>query len=328
MFINEAAYRARQRAVLQTHFDANETMFLERELTQLRVKMFEVQFPTPIARLLMPKATDIAPSATTYSYKVYEMIGAAKIINYKANDVPRIDGTIREVLGKVVPIGASFGWDINELREAARLNVPLAETKARAAQNFVERAIDTVLAFGTLPDEGGTYNDVGLNGLVNNSLVEGLGIVAMPWWLNPTPLDPAIVLASMSKLVAKIQDDSDNIWTADTLLLPVKHYTYVEQTPFSALTGVSILEVFKQNNPQIKTIMPWYKLNTGGAGGAPRAIAYQKTPDVLEAIIPQEFEIFPPEVRGFEFLQNTHARCGGTKTYQPMGIRYGDFATS
>lgn len=327
IYANEAAYRARQRQSIMQHFDANDTLYLERELTQLRVKMYEVQFPQPIARMFVPKATDIAPSATTYSYKVFEPIGAAKIISYKANDVPRVDTVAREVLGRVVPIAAAFGWDINELRESARLNVSLSDIKARAAQSFIERAIDTVLAFGTLPDETGALPDVGLSGLVNNALVVALTVLSGGYWFG-TALDPAVIMASLSTLVSTAGNFSDNIWVADTLLLPHRHFTYIEQTPFSALTGESILTVFRRNNPQLTTIAPWYKLTTAGASGAPRAVAYKKSPDVLEAIIPQEFEVLPPEVQGFEFLQNCHARCGGVKIYQPLGVRYLDFATS
>jgi hypothetical protein len=92
------------------------------------------------------------------------------------------------------------------------------------------------------------------------------------------------------------------------------------------LNGESVLSVFKRNNPQITMIAPWYKLRTAGAGGKPRAIAYQRDPMILESVIPQEFEVLPPEMKGFEFINNCHARCGGVKIYQPLALRYMDFA--
>jgi hypothetical protein len=328
MYIDEIAFKSQQRSVLAKRFDANETIFLERELTQLRAKMFEVQFPMPIARTLAPKATDIAPSATTYSYKVYEPIGSAKFINYKSNDIPRVDTVVKEVLGKVVPIGAAYGWDLNELREAARMGTALPEVKARAARDFIERGIDTVLAFGSLPDSNGVLPDVGLNGLVNNSLVTALTVLSGGYYFGGTALDPEVIMAQLNALIAEVGNTSDNTWRVNTLLLPTRHYTYLQQTPFSSLTGESILTVFQRNNPQLTMIQPWYKLNTAGVAGAPRAIAYQRDPMVLEAIIPQEFEVMPPEVQGFEFLHNCHARCGGVKIYQPLAVRYLDFATS
>ncbi|MDB4995196.1 MAG: hypothetical protein JWM74_2628, partial [Myxococcaceae bacterium] len=58
--ITERSFRQRQRFVLSQNFDADETLFLERELTQLRTKMFTVLFPPSLARSFAPKATDIA----------------------------------------------------------------------------------------------------------------------------------------------------------------------------------------------------------------------------------------------------------------------------
>lgn len=328
MLISEKVFNEIQRSVLVRHFDANETMFLERELTQLRAKAFEVQFPLPIARTLAPKATDIAPSAAVYEYKVYEPVGAAKFINYKANDIPRVDTVVKSVTGKVMPIGAAYGWDINELREAARLNLQLPEVKARAARDFIERAIDTILAFGSLPDETGALPDVGLTGLVNNALVVTIGILPGTFWLDPTPADPTVVQADLNLLASEVPNSTNNTFKVDTILLPTRHYSYVQQTPYSALTGESILTVFRRNNPQITTIAPWYKLDTAGVNDVPRAVAYQKDPGVLESIIPQEFEVMPPEMQGLEFIYNCHARAGGVKIYQPLAVRYMDFVTS
>lgn len=330
----EKVYRARQRMVLSANFDAQETLFLERELTQLRAKLFNVEFPPSLARTFAPKATDIAASAETYSYKVYKPIGAAKLIAYKGGDIPRVDTVADEVLGKVRPIGASYGWDINELREAARLGLQLPEVKARTARDVVERGIDECLAFGSLPDETGAYPDVGLNGLANNALVVSLGLLSGGYWVNevgvvnPTPLAAAVILADLANLVSVVGNVSKDVFKVNTILLPTGHYEYIRQATFSALTGESILTVFQRNNPQITTIAPWYKLNAAGAGGLPRAIAYQKDPMILEAVIPQEFEVMPPEMRGFEFLNNCHARCGGVKIYQPLAARYMDFAVT
>lgn len=328
MFINEEAFLNRQRYALQQHFDANETMFLERELVQLRAKLIEVQYPMPMARTLAPKAGDIAPSAAVYEYKVFEPVGKAKLIAYKSGDIPRVDAVQRVVQGRVHPIGAAYGWDINELREAARLGTSLPEVKARTARDVIERAIDQILAFGSLPDENGALPDIGLNGLVNNTDVVGLTVMAGAFWLAATPPDPDVILGDLAQLAAEVGSFSENIWNANTILLPTRHYAHIAQTPFSSLTGESILSVFRKNNPNITMIAPWYKLNGAGVGGKDRAIAYQRDASVLEAIIPQEFEVMPPEMRGFEFVHNCHARCGGMKIYQPLAMRYMDFANA
>jgi hypothetical protein len=325
--MNDQQFLAMQRRALLGRFDAGETPFLERELTQVRARVYTVQYPFPMGRQFAPKATDIAPSANSYVYKVYDPKGMAKFVAYKANDIPRVDLTAKEVLGLVRTVACAYAWDVNELKEAARVGIGLPEMKARAAADFIERAIDAVLAFGSLPDETGALPDVGLTGLANNTAVSGLGIIPLTYWPGgATTADN--IMKELNLLTSTVGTFSENIWNVNTLLLPTAHYAYIEQATFSSLTGETILTVFKRNHPTITMVAPWSKLKTAGAGGVPRAIAYQRDPMVLEAIIPQEMEILPPEMQGFEVIYNCHARVGGTKIYQPLAMRYGDFATS
>ena len=336
MLIPDRAYNAITREVLVRHFDANDAVFLERELTQLRQKLFEVLFAPSIARTLGPKATDIAPSAETYSYKVFKPVGEAGIIAYDSNGLPRVDVVADEVLGKVRPVGASYGWNINELRESARLGLQLSEVKAKTARDAVERGIDELVAFGTIADASGNRQSIGLNGLANSTLV-GTPLTGHFWvdgtgTPNPSPLDPDVILGDLNAMVTKVSNQSLNIFKADTLVLPLFHYNYIQQTPWSALTGDSILTVFMRNNPQVTSVIPWHKLNTvsSAQGGAalPRGLAYQKDPMTMELVIPQEFEQMPPEMRVLEFIINCTARCGGAKIYQPQAFVYTDFAVT
>lgn len=325
MMMSDEQFAKLQRHALMHRFDANETPFLERELTQIRAKVYTVQYPFPMGRQFAPKATDIAPSANSYVYKVYDPKGAAKMIAYKSNDIPRVDLVAKEVLGVVRQIACAYAWDLNELREAARIGMPIGDMKAKAAADFIERAIDYILAFGSLPDETGTLPDVGLQGLVNNATVAGLGIIPLSFWPGGG-ITADVIMKELNLLTTTIGTFSENIWNTNTLVLPTAHYAYIEQATFSSLTGETILTVFKRNHPNITMIAPWSRLKTAGASGVPRAIAYQRDNTVLEAIIPQEMEILPPEMQGFEVVYNAHARCGGTKIYNPLGLRYGDFA--
>jgi hypothetical protein len=51
---------------------------------------------------------------------------------------------------------------------------------------------------------------------------------------------------------------------------------------------------------------------------------YRKDPDALVLIVPQEFEQFPPEQRGMEFITACHLRTGGVVSFYPLSISYGD----
>ncbi|HVJ26387.1 MAG TPA: major capsid family protein [Vicinamibacterales bacterium] len=315
-----------QRAELERHFrfDANEGPFIERELTQLRAKAFEVQFPESKARRFIPLATDIAPSAMTFEFKVYTTVGAAKVINPQSGDVPRLELGARAVTGRVVPVGIAYAFTIQELREAARIGTPLQTIKPRLARETIERGIDELLAFGDLANTSG-QDGLPLLGLANNTDVISAGLKTFSYWMDNGD-SGATMLAELSAICDEVSSRSKGLFTCTDLLLPLSRYNYANSKPYSDTIGDSVLSIFRRNHPNVN-VQPWEKLETAGVTQAPRAIAYSKSAEVLEAVIPQEFEMMPPERDGFELVTDCWATCGGVKVYQPSGMVYADGAT-
>jgi hypothetical protein len=305
-------------------FDSNETAFLERELTQLRARVFEVIYPDRLARSFLPMATDIAPSADTYSFKVTNRVGRAKIIANGVTDIPRVDVNAFEVTGKVRTIGASYGWTVYELREAARIGTPLETMKAMSARDAVEDTIDEMLFRGDVTSVG--QSNVGVTGLVNNTAVETLGVVPLTHWVQATAA--ATMLQELNTWVAGVVNQSFQKLLPDTMLLPPSRYNVIAQKAFSADNEKTVLRAFLENNPYIKNVAQWHRLENAGASGKDRGLVYRRDPIVLEGVVPQEFEQHPPQAQGLELVINTTARCGGVKVYQPLGMLYGDFADS
>lgn len=326
MSIKDADYDKLLQAALRPHFDASETAFIEQQIVQLRTKTFELQFPENKARKFIPLATDIDASVSIFEFEVFTPVGAAKVINSGAKDLPRIEMGSRPVRGKVSDLGVSFGFTINELKEAARVGKPLATIKPRIAREAVERGIDEVLAFGDLANTTG-QTGLQLLGLTNNTDVINLGLATFGYWVDGN--DAAdVMLAEMNALCTAVSNQSNGMFTANALILPLAKYNYAKDKVFSTLSGDSVLQVFKKNNPGV-SVDPWEKLTLAGASNlVPRAIAYQKSSETLEGVVPQGFEMIPPQASGLEILTNCTARCGGVKIYQPLAFKYGDFAGS
>lgn len=323
-------FQALQRRVLLEHFDANETEFLERELNVLRTKVLEVQYPELKARLFAPKASDIPSSATVYSYKIYDRVGQAQFGSYDSKDEHRIDAKAREEFGRVYPVTASYDFTINELREAARTNTPLTELKARIAKESIERGVDSVIAFGSIPDANGAFAASSLQGMINNSDVIANSILAGTAWSTSGTASPTNMLSDLNAMARASFAASKQVFRANTILLPSTQYMLAQQTPFSTQLGDSVLTVFLRNMrleiPEFD-VQPWYQLDKADAAATDkggRAIAYQKDPAVLEAVIPQEFEALPPVAEHFKLVTSCHARTGGVKVYQPIAMKYCD----
>jgi hypothetical protein len=324
--VQEQHYQAIQRARLSERFDANETAFLERQLTQLRAKLFEVVHTENRARSFMPFATDIAESVEQYSYQVYDYSGEAAVVNLSAGakDIPHIGLSSFEVTGKVYDIADFYDWSINELAEAARTGVDISSRKAMAAKQVIENSIDMMLAFGRPNDR---QTNLVTTGLINNQAVTDLGIVnpANDAWVAGTTTADQII-SDPNLIVEPIFTASKGLFGADTLLLPQREYLIASKTRI-ANTNETALSYFLRTNPTVRNIDSWHRLTLAGAGGTTsRAIAYKRDPMVLEGVLPMDFRTLPPQASQFRFEVYCQARCGGVKVYQPIAMKYADFA--
>ena len=320
----QARFDSTTHVVLSSKFDANETAFLERELTFVRQKVFAVQYAELRARTFVPKATDIPPWADTHTYKVTDRTGKARIGTYASKDIPRVDTQAREVLTRCVPITDAFAWNIDEMRKAAALGLPLQQNKADAARMAIETSIDTVLAVGDLGNQTG----IPVTGFLNNADIVAQGIVnpVNDPWDGTTTADE--MLADLNLGVNTIVETSGNIFVPDTYILPPREFNLATQKRIGIDSSMTVLQFFLATNPYIKNVDQWTLCTAAGAAGASRGVVYKRDPSVLEGIINQEFEALPPEAKGFEFEVPCHAKCGGTIVYQPMAARYVDFAQS
>lgn len=313
-----AKKRTDRRQQLPNRLDAAESAFLLRQLEFIATRTYDQQFPTLYARRFIPVNNQIDRAATNYTYGSYTAVGIAKLLASYADDLPRADVYVKEFTSPIRAIGQSFGYSIQEIRAAQRANVPLDQKKAQAARRGVEVVIDRILSLGDAAS--------GLVGLINqpNALVYTIpnGTAASPLWANKTPLE---ILEDMVNICAFIPTSTGNVEEPNAILLPRAQYTIISTTPMFATGGsdLTILEYFKRNKPEVSVGM-WPNLDNAGAGGTDRMIAYNRDPEKMEAIIPQEFEQFPPEQRGLNFEVACHARIGGVVFYYPLSMAVGD----
>jgi hypothetical protein len=274
----------------------------------------------------MPLATDIPASAETYIYYVYDVTGRAKVIAHATDDLPRVDAQGAERTGKVRTVGDSYGWDINSMREAARVSLPLSDMKARAARRAIETTIDEMLFNGRDSTQPGV--DWGVTGLANNADVEAQGIINPgndPWTMTTAP---ELILADMNTIVSTVVTGSNQRWIPDTLLFAPREFEIIAQKPVGIDNQMTILRSFLANNPYIRNVDQWYRLAGAGVAGTNRAICYLRSPDVLEGVMPMDFEQLAPQARNLEFVVPCQGRVGGVKVYQPAAMRYADFAAA
>lgn len=305
------------------HMDASESIFFARELEQIRARSYDIQYPEYMARQFVPVDNSINNGVEIVTYETYDRRGRAKMGADYSNDAPRVDIVGSEASTYVRSMRAAYGYSIQEIRAAQYAGKPLQQRKANAAREAIEQEMDDVLTIG--------WSQGSMKGLANQANTTTYtvpnGALGTATWATKTPDE---VVADMHGIAHKIVTDTNGVEVPDTLLLPLTSFTYVASTRMGDGSDQTILRHFMATSPFIKRVEHWFKLesavNAGltGAWTGKRMIAYKKSPDKVQAIIPQEFEQFAPQQRGLEFVTECHARTGGVVSYYPKSIAYGD----
>lgn len=308
------------------HADANEALSFGRQLEHIIAKTYDIQYVKSKFRTFVPVNNEVSNGVNTLTYRQYDVTGAAVFLDEASKAFPRIGISGAEFTSGFYSMGDSYGYNLQEWRNSQVTGLPMSAMKAEAARNAIERLMDTVACTGDT-----NRNITGLANAPNVpvktiNVTAGFSTVA---WLpsgggTATPLQIFQDVAALSKSVFDI---TKGLYEVDTLLLPTKLYSYLNSTLFQPqYNTVTLLQALISANPWIKHVDYWQRLDTAGADGKGRIIAYKRDPNVCEFFISQEFESMPPEVHGMDFTINCHARVGSVQVRYPLAMVYLDGA--
>jgi hypothetical protein len=303
--------------------DSNETAILTRQLEFVRTKVFEVQYAALLALSFLPLMTDLPSWVSNVIQVVYDGTGQARIIgNAGSDDIPRVGVTASEQTVKVVSVAASYAFMLMELRTAIGTGIPLTDRKSLLARRVVDAALDELLATGSLSTLQIPQANTGMTGFINASAVPVFTTAAGSW----AAATADAIIKDMTGIINTPSQTTTQIFAATNVVMAPQKYDYLAVTPRSTNSDTTILEFLRKVNPGV-SFDKWHRLTGAGAGGKDRVIAYTKSPEVIEGIVPITFEQLPPETRGFETSVIVHARCGGVDWHQPKAGVYADPTT-
>jgi len=312
-YLSDSGAREAQR------MDADETNMLALQLEQMRTRVYEAQYPELRARRFIPVTNEVDPGAETFSWEETDYVGKAKVIRNYADDPPAVETSGSKQTHSVVALGDSYEYSLQDIRRAAFSGQPLSARKAMACRRIWERGLDDIAALGA-PDDGIA------TGLLNRPVgssagqIRGTAITAAAW--KDATLNADQMVADMNAGVQGLIEASKETLTPDLLVLPTATYLRFAQT--TDAYGITAREKFLKSNPWVTEVASWDLLKgiDGAAGDKSRGLLMSRDPDVLELVIPQEFEILPPQERNYAFKVLAHGRTAGTVIYRPLGLRY------
>ncbi len=306
-----------------SRFDANEAVFLTRELESIDPMDYVELHSALMALKLVPQVQNVGPLDLAYTYRMWHTQGAPNVTGPGANDGARITVTRDEVTVPIKEIELEFGWKTDDIKRAASKSIGLDRMTIQMAMTAAARKIDNMVAFG----QKGTS----IKGLLNNTDVvdtdtpvtkTGGGTV----WA--TTSKPSELLADLKLIVnnaraALLQaaglDASTPEFSQWVIAVPTFHMGLLD-IPRSDVSDTTVLEMAKKSQ-YVEDIVEWNLLGTADEGD-PMIVAFPRNPMCLGAIVPRLWEQRTPQERGHEIFVPAVASCGGTVIRYPVACRY------
>lgn len=314
--------------------DQQALSFLTQMSTYIEAEVDKVIYPDIQYPDLIPidlSAPEWAKSVTRF---ISDKVGAAQWFNANARDVPRADVLMTKQEIEVAMAAIGYGYNLEELAQAQamavirpgyRLDVDRADAARRAYEEFLDRVLllgDTAKGF-----VGMSNNPVitvtpaapigNLNGAANSSL-----------WANKTPDQQ---LADVNNALSGIYTGTNTVEWADTVLLPITRLLSFSSSARSATADTTILKFLQEANAYSAvtgrqlTVRGVRGLDTAGAGGTARMVAYRRDPMVLKAHIPMRHKFLAPMRTGPMIYEVPGIfRFGGLDIKRPGAMRYVD----
>ncbi len=316
--------------------DANETVFLSRQLETVDPVNYMTLFAGLLGRRFVPLVANVSPLDNTYTYKMFTVHGQAEVGSSGglAKDNPMVSVTMEDVSSSIKQIPVTYGWGVREIQQAAKHNIPLDQLTIQAAMSAVARKQDNLIAYGL----AGTN----ITGLLNNDNVDSTtpstktGSGAGTKWIRTVAVSPDEILADIARIVSETRaalkqasrlPGGDVVPAFDkfTLLLDSANYSYIASTPRSSNSDTSILKWALLNNPWLESIEEWWQCDLADvAGTGPRAVCYPRDEMCLGAVLPVDFESLNPQEEGHNIVVPANGSCGGTVIRYAMAVRYMD----
>lgn len=318
--------------------DANETLVMARQLEHFYAKIYEYEYPEAKGRKIIPIDTSVPSGARAHTYKMFDDVGNAAIIDDYADDLPNVDAKGYETAAGIVGIGDSFTISIQDLRSAAMMGVDIDTRKATGARKIMERKLDALIAGGdSVRKVNGFASDSNVTQLKGAGVTGGTDLTGN--WATATA---AQIQADVEKIGKSVFDNTLGVHgdpdsgTALTLVLPTDLYSRIASLRIDTFNTMTVLKYILENNPFVKEVTSWARLNStsgGGLGlgylagatsGGSRAVAFHRDPDVVSAVISQDFEMLPMQPKSLSYKVPCHMRFGGTVIRFPKALTYAD----
>lgn len=293
-------------------------VYFARQLEVIEQTTYDVLYPDLEARECFPTLTLGGAGATSLTYRSYDRVGKAQVINARATDLPKSDISGREYSINVKSVGCAYDFDIDEVASAQMSGMPLEARKAMAARRGYEEYINDAVWYGDV--EGSFVGLFAQPNIGHNPVVAGASTNTE--WDKKTPDE---ILFDLNNACGAMYAATKKIHKPTEIWLPVAQWNYINTTPRSSVSDTTILAYFVNNNSfGIKTIKPLNAIEGMGDGGSECFIVLTKTTpegtQTLRIREPLPLQFMPVQLHGLVYEIPGRGRFAGLEVTYPRAI--------
>ncbi|PPT88893.1 hypothetical protein XarbCFBP8149_07295 [Xanthomonas arboricola] len=267
--------------------------FVVSQTTIIEPGVYRTVYPDIQYRDLIPVDTSGSEFATSVTYYSQDQYGKADWINGNADDIPKAGTNRSQFQTGVHTAGIGYGYGWEEVGRAQLLGINLPNEDAAVARRASEVMVDRVALQGDASK--------GFTGLFNAAGVTPVAAPTGAWGTLQAAgtATPDQIVADMNSAILNVFNGTNTTAIADRLLLPWSKFMLISTKKMSDNSDMTILQYFLANNVytattgQQLTVRGLRDLDTAGAGGVARMIAYRYDANVLKLHMPMPHRFLP-----------------------------------
>lgn len=294
--------------------DAQQTLaFLAPQLLRVEQGVYMTKYPLADYAEFMPVDTAGTIWAAGSLFYSGDIAGKPEWFDVAADDMPYADVSRTQFLQENHMAGIGYKWNRGDMERGQQLGINVVADKADASTKTAERFIHKTAMRG----DGLKFT----TGFVNNPLATT--VTAANSLSTGTP-DQAV--AVVNEALTSIEVNTAETYQATTLALPTSSYNALASKRMTD-TGMSVLAYIQANSVVPNLVIKRSRhLETAGAGGTKRMIAYANTQEVHRFHLPGGgHQLFPAWQKGpFSWEVPGLMAIGGYENRIPKAITFAD----
>lgn len=243
--LNDAIARIQDSGTVPLNDD--DAVFFQRQLEFIEAQTYDTLYPELEARAAFGVDTTGGPGVNTLTYRSYNHVGKAQVINARATDLPKSSISGKEYSVTVKSVGTAFDYDIDEVAAAAVTGLPLETRKANAAIRGYEQYVNSAAWYG---DAANGFVGFFENPDITKATVAAAAVGGSTKWVDKTPTE---VIADLTTAVSAMYASTLKIMRPDEIWMPVEHEQYIFNTARSEQSDKTIGQFFIDNNQFINS---------------------------------------------------------------------------